>query len=193
MKGLKLNFKKFLNIIFKTKPEDSEPYEIITPIITEIITARTIYSNLYNTFYDISKKNYVCISGLLRNCLKENLNGKDIKKVLKKYLRERELLNIIDQAISIDIRTMSSEEVLTILRIFESRARRKYQEYTLKLNSLISIFFFYIFLIPTPIVLLSEFLPQVSYLLLPIFFVLNMFIFKLFFCKIKKIKEVLLG
>lgn len=193
MKDLKLNFKKFLDSILKSKPEDSEPYEIITPIITEIITVRTIYNNLYNTFYDISKKDYDYISGLLRNCIKENLNGKDIEKVLKNSLKERELLNIINQAVSINIRTMNSEEVLTILRIFESKARRKYQEYTLKLNSLLSIFFFYVFLIPTPIVLLSEFLPHISHLLLPIFFILNMLIFKLFFCKIKKIRGLLLG
>ncbi|MEM2487148.1 MAG: hypothetical protein QXR44_00950 [Thermoproteota archaeon] len=188
-----MGFKKFLNPIFTSESEDSEPYEIITPIVTEIITAGAIYNNLYNTFYDISKRDYNYVSSILKDCLKENLNGKDIEKVLKNSLRKNKLLDIIDQTLTINIRTMSSEEALTFLRILESKARRKYQEYTLKLNSLISIFFFYVFLVPTPIVLFSEFLPQASYVLLPIFFISNILIFRLFFNRISKIKGALLG
>ncbi|MBO3839241.1 MAG: hypothetical protein QXN75_01175 [Thermoproteota archaeon] len=193
MKSIK-NLLTFLYILTPLRKKEESHYEIVTPLAMDIITAKTIYNDLYKTLYSVSKKEYGNIYSLLRKCLKKNLNGKDMQKMIKNSLQnEPELLTIIDQAFSIDAKKISSEEVLVLFRIFESKARRKYQEYTLKLNSLVSIFFFYIFLVPTPIILISEFLPQTSYILLPIFFISNTLIFRIFFNKIRKIKSVLLG
>ncbi|MEM2820672.1 MAG: hypothetical protein QXM98_00170, partial [Thermoproteota archaeon] len=190
MKSIK-NLLTFLYILTPLRKKEESHYEIVTPLAMDIITAKTIYNDLYKTLYSVSKKEYGNIYSLLRKCLKKNLNGKDMQKMIKNSLQnEPELLTIIDQAFSIDAKKISSEEVLVLFRIFESKARRKYQEYTLKLNSLVSIFFFYIFLVPTPIILISEFLPQTSYILLPIFFISNTLIFRIFFNKIRKIKSV---
>jgi len=184
--------KKLLATILK--PADESNYEIITPLSMEIITAEAIYSNMYKTVYDVYDKKYGKISDLLKECLENNLNGMDMKKALRKFLKKHpDLLSIFDQAFSIDIKTMESKEILVFFRILESRARRKYQEYNLKLNSLISIFFFYVFLVPTPIILFSEFLPQTSYVLLPAFFISSIIIFRIFFNRIKRIRSVLLG
>ncbi|MBO3799466.1 MAG: hypothetical protein FGF52_00155 [Candidatus Brockarchaeota archaeon] len=191
------SIKKLLTSLYILAPirkKEESSYEIVTPLVMDIITAKTIYNDLYKTFYSVSKKEYGNIYSLLRKCLRENLNGKDMQKMIKNSLQnDPELLTIIDQAFSIDVKKISSEEVLVLFRIFESKARRKYQEYTLKLNSLVSIFFFYIFLVPTPIILISEFLPQTSYILLPIFFISNTLIFRIFFNKIRRIKSELLG
>lgn len=191
------NIKKLLTFLYASIPikeKEGDAYEIVTPLAMDIITAETIYNDLYKTFYSVSKKEYGNIYSLLIKCLRDNLNGMDMRKTMKSYFQnEPELLTIFDQAFSINVRKISLEEILVLFRIFESKARRKYQEYTLKLNSLISIFFFYIFLIPTPIILVSEFLPQTSYILLPVFFISNILIFRIFFNKIRRIRSALLG
>ncbi|MEM2087665.1 MAG: hypothetical protein QXF52_03200 [Thermoproteota archaeon] len=170
-------------------------YEIITPITAEIIMAESAYNNLYKTVYDISGKDYGDIAKIFQYCLKQNLNGKDIQKELNLALQKYpDLLSVINQMIQNNLRqTIDPEKTLMLFRIFESKARMKYQEYTLKLNSIISTFFFYVFLVPTPIVLVSSLLPQYSYVLFPLFFVCSMVLFKIFFDKIGKIRSVLLG
>jgi len=195
------SIKKLLAFLYTSTPlkellggKEESPYEIVTPLVMDIITAESIYNDLYKTFYSVSKKEYGNVCSLLRKYLEDNLNGRDVQKTIKNSLRnEPELLTIIDQAFSINAKKIGSEEILVLFRIFESKARRKYQEYTLKLNSLVSIFFFYIFLIPTPIILISEFMSQTSYMLLPAFFISNILIFRIFFNKIRKIRGALLG
>jgi hypothetical protein len=195
-----MNLKKSLISIFpfnliKTLGENEKGfYEVMTPILMEVMVAETVYNNSYRTLHDVSRKNYGNISSLLKYCLEWNLNGKDMQRTLKLILKDHtDLLAFIDQVLSNSIETANLEKLLLLFRIFESKARRKYQEYTLKLNSLISIFFFYVFLIPIPVVLISEFLPQISHILLPIFFVSNILIFRIFFNKIRRIRSVLLG
>lgn len=170
-------------------------YEIITPITAEIIMAESAYNNLYKTVYDISGKDYGDVAKIFQYCLKQNLNGKDIQKELNLALQKYpDLLSVINQVIQNNLRqTIGPEKTLILFRIFESKARMKYQEYTLKLNSIISTFFFYVFLVPTPIVLVSSLLPQYSYVLFSLFFVCSMVLFKIFFDKIGKIRSVLLG
>lgn len=182
--------------LIKAFREDEEPaYEIITPIIAEMIMAESAYNNLYGTIYDISGKDYGDISRFLRHCLEQNLNGRAIQEELNLSLqRYPDLLSAVNQVIQNSLRrTTDPEKILMLFRILESKARMKYQEYTLKLNSIISVFFFYVFLVPTPIVLASSLLPQYSYILFPLFFIGSMIMFKIFFDKIGRIRSVLLG
>lgn len=161
-----------------------------------MIIAQSTYNNLYRTIYDVSIKNYEHVSRALRFCLEQNLNGTDIWRALNIALREYpELLNTIIHVVqNSPEQKINSETMLLFFRILESKARMEYREYTLKLNSIISIFFFYVFLVPTPITILASGLsPEASSILLPIFFIVNMIVFKIFFNRIVKIKGVLLG
>ncbi len=184
----------FSTLVKAFRASEEAVYEVITPITAEIIMAESAYNNLYKTVYDVSNKDYN-ISRLLQYCLKQNLNGKDIRKELNLALQKYpDLLSAINQVAQSSLRqTIDPEKTLMLFRILESKARMKYQEYTLKLNSIISAFFFYVFLIPTPIVLASSLLPQYSYILFPCFFISNMIMFRIFFNKIGKIRSVLLG
>lgn len=175
--------------------DERHAYEIITPITAEMIVSESTYNNLYTTFYSISRKEYGEVSMLLQKCLKEDLNGKDIQRMLNLVLQKYpDLLSAINQVIQNNMdQTIGPEKMLVLFRILESKARMKYHEYTLKLNSMMSLFFFYVFLVPTPIMLASGLLPENSYLLLSAFFISSMIVFKIFFNKIGRIRSALLG
>lgn len=186
---------RFSTLIKAFSEDEEHAYEIVTPIIAEMIMAESAYNNLYKTIYDVSSKDYGNISRFLRHCLKQNLDGRAIQEELNLSLQKYpDLLSAVNQVIQSSFRqTMDPEKTLMLFRILESKARMKYQEYTLKLNSIVSVFFFYVFLVPTPIVLASSLLPQYSYILFPLFFIGSMIMFKIFFDKIGKIRSVLLG
>ncbi|MEM2941070.1 MAG: hypothetical protein QW304_05930 [Thermoproteota archaeon] len=184
----------FSTLVKAFREGEEAVYEVITPITAEIIMAESAYNNLYKTVYDVSNKDYGDISRLLQYCLKQNLNGKDIWEELNLALQKYpDLLSAINQVVQSNLRrAIDPEKTLMLFRILESKARMRYQEYTLKLNSIMSAFFFYVFLVPTPIVLVSSLLPQYSYVLFPFFFVSSMIMFKIFFNKIGRIRSVLL-
>jgi hypothetical protein len=186
---------RFSTLVKKFRIHEEAAYEIITPIIAEMIMAECAYNNLYKTVYDVSSKNYDDISRVLQHCLEQNLNGEDIKKALNLTLQKYpDLISAINQVIQSDLKRITDpEKTLVFFRIIESKARMKYQEYTLKLNSIISAFFFYVFLVPTPIVLVSSLMPQYSCVLFSFLFITSMIMFKIFFEKIGKIRSVLLG
>ncbi|MCX8183352.1 MAG: hypothetical protein N3F08_02900 [Crenarchaeota archaeon] len=184
---------RFLRKIFNDG--DKYAYEVITPIMAEIIIAQSAYNNLYRTIRDISSKNYEGFSTVLHYCLKQNLNGVDIQRVLNKALRKHpDLLNaIIHMVQNIPGQRVDPEATLMLFRILESKARMKYHEYTLKLNSIVSLFFFYVFLVPIPIILASGLSPEASTILFSLFFIISILVFKIFFNKIGRIRSVLLG
>jgi hypothetical protein len=175
--------------------DDEYAYRVITPVVAEIIIAQSAYNNLYRTIHDVSSKNYEEVSRVMRNCLKQSVNGIDIQRALNMTLREHpDLLNTITHVVQKTSRQkVDPEETLIFFRVLESKARMKYHEYTLKLNSVISIFFFYVFLVPTPIILVSGFSPEASSILFSVFFTASMAVFRIFFSRIGRIKSVLLG
>lgn len=184
----------FFRKIFK---EDDEAYscETITPIVAEIIISLSVYNNLYKTLRDVSRKDYENVSRALQYCLEKSLNGIDIQRGLNKALQDYPgLIQTISHVVQSTLRQKANpEETLMFFRILESKARMKYREYTLKLNSIISVFFFYVFLVPTPIILASNFSPQASNIMFSLFFIVSMMVFRIFFNKIGRIKGVLLG
>ncbi|MEM3659895.1 MAG: hypothetical protein QXU11_05715 [Thermoproteota archaeon] len=175
--------------------DDKHAYEVITPIVAEIIVAQSAYNNLYRTIRDVSSKNYEGFSKAFHHCLEQNLNGADIQRMLDKSLRKHSnLLNAITHVVQNTDRLRGDpEETLMLFRILESKARMKYREYTLKLNSMVSLFFFYVFLVPTPIILASGFSPEASLILFSVFFIISMVVFRIFFNKIGRVRSVLLG
>lgn len=175
--------------------EDKHSYEVTTPIVAEIIVAQSAYNNLYRTIRDVSSKNYEVFSTALFHCLEQSLNGADIQRMLNKALRKHpDLLNAITHVVQNTPRQrVDPEETLMLFRILESKARMKYREYTLKLNSMVSLFFFYVFLVPTPIILASGFSPEASIILFSGFFTISMMVFRIFFNKIGRVRSVLLG
>jgi len=175
--------------------EDKPAYELTTPIIAEIMIAQSAYNNLYRTILDVSSKNYEEVSRVLHHCLEQNLNGADVQKSLNTVLREHpDLLNTIIHVVqNTPKRVVDPEETLMFFRILESKARMKYREYTLKLNSMVSVFFFYVFLVPTPVILASGFSPEASTFLFSAFLIVSMIVFRVFFNKIGRIRGVLLG
>ncbi len=187
-----MKLRTFFKKVFK---DDEYAYETITPIVAEIIIALSAYNNLYKTIRDVSRKDYEDFSRVLQHCLEKNLNGVDLQRGLSTALREYPvLLHTINHVVQSGFgQKVNPEETLMFFRILESKARMKYREYTLKLNSIISIFFFYVFLVPTPIILASSFSPQASNILFSLFFIGSMVVFRIFFNKIGKIRGVLLG
>ncbi|NHV99391.1 MAG: hypothetical protein HA496_07040 [Thaumarchaeota archaeon] len=188
-----MTLKTFLRRIFKD--DDKHAYEVITPIVAEIIIAQSAYNNLYRTICDVSSKKYEEFYTVLNQCLKKDLNGVDIQKALNKALRKYpDLLNAITHVVQNTSKQRADpEETLVLFRILESKARMKYHEYTLKLNSIVSLFFFYVFLVPIPIILVSGFSPETSTILFSAFFIISMIVFRIFFDKIGRIRSVLLG
>ncbi|MEM2929396.1 MAG: hypothetical protein QW797_00790 [Thermoproteota archaeon] len=183
----------FFRKIFKE--DDDYSCETITPILAEIIISLSAYNDLYKTVRDISTKDYENVSKSLQNCLKNNLDGVDIQRGLNKALQGYpDLVQAICHVVQSGFgRKANPEETLIFFRLLESKARMKYREYTLKLTSIISVFFFYVFLVPTPIILASSFSPQASNIMFSLFFITSMVVFRIFFKKIGRIKGVLLG
>ncbi|MEM3465948.1 MAG: hypothetical protein QW506_01790 [Thermoproteota archaeon] len=188
-----MTLQRFLRKIFND--DDKHAYEVITPIVAEIIVAQSAYNSLYRTIRDISSKNYEGFSTVLHHCLEQSLNGADMQRMLNKALRKHpDLLNAITQVVqNTPRRKVDPEGTLMLFRILESKARMKYREYTLKLNSMVSLFFFYVFLVPTPIILASGFSPEASVILFSVFFIISMMVFRIFFNKIGRVRSVLLG
>lgn len=186
-------FQRFLRRIFKD--DDDHAYEVITPIVAEIIIAQSAYNNLYRTIRDVSSKNYEGFSTALCHCLEHGLNGMDVQRALNKALRKHpDLLNAITHVVQNNPRQrVDPEETLMLFRILESKARMKYHEYTLKLNSIVSLFFFYVFLVPIPIILASGFSSEASTILFSMFYIISIVVFRVFFNKIGRIRSVLLG
>lgn len=188
-----MNLRRLLRRIFND--DDRHAYEVITPIIAEIIIAKSAYNNFYRAVRDVSSKNYEGVSTALCYCLEQGLNGMDIQRALNKALRKHpDLLNAITHVVQKTPRQrVDPEETLMLFRILESKARMKYHEYTLKLNSIVSLFFFYVFLVPTPIILASGFSSEASTILFSVFFIISIMVFTIFFNKIGRIRSVLLG
>ena len=188
-----MKLKKFSKRMVKDDGEHA--YEVITPIMAEIMMAQSTYNNLYRTICDVSSKDYEEFYTVLRHCLKKDLNGTDIQKALNKALRKHpDLLNAVTHTVrNTSTQGVDPGETLVLFRILESKARMKYHEYTLKLNSIVSLFFFYVFLVPIPIILVSGFSSEISTILFSAFFTISMMVFRIFFNKIGRIRSILLG
>ncbi|MGQ9479207.1 MAG: hypothetical protein ACUVQ0_04185 [Thermoproteota archaeon] len=194
-----MTLRKFLGLSsskFKILRADKEEhYELVTPVVVEMIAGKAVHGDIYRTIYDLSNKKYVEISNIFLDCLKQNINGRDFDKTINLYLQKYpDLISAINKiSRRREYLQTDSENILIFLRILESKARSKYHEYTLKLNSIISLFFFCIFLVPTPIFLTLGFVPQLSRILLSLFFTSSMIIFRVFYDKIGRIRSILLG